>query len=124
MGKRDEFTAETKRTLAARAGNHCSNPQCARSTSGAARAEAKAASIGVAAHISGAASGCGSVRYDPAMSSEDRRSINNGIWLCHVCSDLIDKDKDRYTVPFLKDWKAAADQRAADALAGGQPLGP
>jgi ribosomal protein L37AE/L43A len=46
--------------------------------------------IGVAAHISGAAPG--GPRYDASMSSEARKSINNGIWLCANCARLVDGD--------------------------------
>ena len=83
---RDEFSAKTIRTLAARVGYHCSNPTCVRSTSGPSLDEASTVNIGVGAHI--AAADAGGKRYDPRMSPAERSSGNNGIWLCQSCSKL------------------------------------
>ena len=44
------------------------------------------------------------------MSSDERSSPENGIWLCHLCSTIIDKDEKKYTVKKLKKWKEAAEQ--------------
>jgi hypothetical protein len=118
---RDEFSAKTIRTLAARVGYHCSNPTCVRSTSGPALDEAGTVNIGVGAHI--AAADIGGKRYDARMSSSERSSGNNGIWLCQNCSKLIDSDEDRYTVALLHQWKVDAIQRTRDAIASGRPLG-
>ena len=57
------------------------------------------------------------------MSSPERSSDANGIWLCQSCSKLIDSDENRYTVELLHQWKKDAIQRALDAIAGGRPLG-
>ncbi len=118
---RDDFRAKTIRGLAARVGYHCSNPSCMRSTSGPALAEEEAVNIGVGAHIAAAAPG--GKRYDPNMSSAERSSHLNGIWMCQSCSKLIDSDDSRYTVALLHEWKNKAIQRALDAIAGGEPLG-
>lgn len=53
------------------------------------------------------------------MSSEERRSVENGIWLCQNCAKLIDNDVGRFTVVVLRDWKAKSEARALAALAGG-----
>ncbi len=118
---RDDFRAKTIRNLAARVGYHCSNPSCMRSTSGPALAEEGAVNIGVGAHIAAAAPG--GKRYDPNMSSAERSSPMNGIWMCQSCSKLIDSDDSRFTVALLQEWKDTAIQRALDAIAGGEPLG-
>ncbi len=52
---RDEFSAGTKRNLAARAGHVCSFPGCNRPTSGPSAEAAAAVNLGEACHISAAA---------------------------------------------------------------------
>lgn len=118
---RDEFSAKTKRLLAARVGYHCSNPDCVSSTSGPALDEEGTVNIGVGAHITAAASG--GPRYVANMTPTERSSSANGIWLCQSCSKLIDSDIDRYTAELLYEWKKDAIQRAVDAIASGRPLG-
>src|SRR5262249_37628223 len=113
---RDEFPKEVVRALQERAGNRCSSPDCRRLTSGPNLAPEKATRIGVAAHITAAAPG--GPRYDPSLTSEERRSIQNGIWLCQSCARLIDADPARYPVPRLLQWKQEAEQVALDALEG------
>ena len=117
MSTRDDFSARTIRTLAARAGYHCSNPTCARSTAGPAFDEERSVNIGVGSHISAAATG--GKRYDQNMSPAERSSGANGIWLCQSCSKLIDSDETRYTVALLHQWKKDAIQRALGSIAGG-----
>jgi hypothetical protein len=50
------------------------------------------------------------------MTTEQRRSIENGIWLCQVCAKLIDSDKDRYTAEVLGDWRDTAEHFARQEL--------
>jgi hypothetical protein len=70
----------------------------------------------VAAHIT-AASPDGP-RYDPVLSQDERRSQNNGIWLCQTCAKLVDNDPLRYHAEMLREWKAFAEDRAARAIEG------
>ena len=119
---RDDFSAKTLRLLAARAGNHCSNPGCVRSTSGPAVDPDRSINVGVGAHI--AAASRGGKRHDASMTAAERRSTSNGIWLCQTCAKLIDSDENRYTVALLRKWKKDAERRAIDAIASGRPLGP
>ncbi|MGA4636471.1 NACHT domain-containing protein [Pseudomonas solani] len=121
MSERDDFSAKTIRTLAARVGYRCSNPTCMGSTSGPALEEERTVNIGVAAHIAAAAAG--GKRYNPNMSPAERSGGGNGIWLCQSCSKLIDSDETRYTVELLNRWKSDAVRRALDAVAGGETLG-
>jgi hypothetical protein len=107
---RDDFTEEVKRILAARAGNVCSNPDCRASTSGPQNDSTKALNVGVAAHITSAAEG--GPRYNPKMSSEERRHPDNGIWLCQTCAKLIDNDAPQFTEKLLRAWKEVADYHA------------
>lgn len=107
---RDEFSASVKETLAARVGFSCSNPQCSAPTSGPHLGSAKAVNVGVAAHIC-AASPEGP-RYDPVQSQEERRGIDNGIWLCQTCAKLIDSDVAAFTPAVLQGWKRQAEAEA------------
>jgi len=54
---RDDFTKDTIKTLARRVGNRCSNVGCRALTSGPHTDPSKALNVGVAAHITAAASG-------------------------------------------------------------------
>lgn len=100
---RDNFTAAVKKTLAERAAYFCSNPDCLRLTAGPHSNTSKALLSGHAAHIC-AASARGP-RYNPNQSPEERRSIDNGIWLCRDCGDIVDKDMCGYTPATLHSWK-------------------
>ena len=91
---RDDFTSATKELLANRVGRRCSNPACRKLTCGANTNPEKITNIGVAAHICAAAQG--GPRYDASMTPEERKSFENGIWLCQSCSKLIDTDITRY----------------------------
>ena len=64
----------------------------------------------MAAHIT-AASPEGP-RYDPHLTDEQRRGIDNGIWTCQNCGKLVDNDHTRYTVEQLRRMKADAELEA------------
>ncbi len=117
---RDEFSAKTKRDLAARAGHVCCFPKCGSTTSGpSAEAHHASVNLGEACHIRAAASGPGARRYDPSMTSDERRSIENGIWMCRTHAKLIDSDEATYTVEQLHRWKHEAEARAELRLRSG-----
>lgn len=103
MKTRDDFPQHVKRLLALRAAHRCCDPHCRRLTIKPTD-NGGTVSSGIAAHICGAAPG--SPRYDPAQTPEERAAAANGIWVCHVCSDIIDKDARRYPVELLRDWRA------------------
>lgn len=100
---RDDFAEATKRVLAERAAYLCSNPMCRSLTVGPHSSPGKSLKMGIAAHICAAAPD--GPRYDPNQTQEERKSIENGIWLCHNCSDLVDKDEQRYPKELLTEWK-------------------
>lgn len=102
-GIRDEFAPETKRVLALRAAHRCSNPRCRNLTVRPHSDAGRAVLTGVAAHICAAAPG--GPRFDQAQTPDERKAIANGIWVCHVCSDRIDKDATAFSTEVLRDWK-------------------
>lgn len=105
---RDDFPRVTIEVLAKRVGQRCSNPNCRQPTSGPHTEPSKSVIVGVAAHIT-AASG-GGPRYDAGLTPEQRRSIDNGIWLCQTCAKLVDSDQVRYTAEILHRWKQQAEE--------------
>ena len=111
---RDDFSEQTKTLLSNHVGARCSNPDCQRPTFGSNSDPNKATNIGVAAHICAAAPG--GPRYDATMTSEERKSPQNGIWLCQSCSKLIDSDTTRYSKETLVAWKMIAEKSSAMEL--------
>lgn len=111
---RDDFKSSTINLLRTRVASRCSNPECRVPTTGPKTDAAKVNNIGTAAHITAASPG--GPRYDKNLSFEERRSINNAIWLCTNCSKKIDNDPDEYTVVLLKEWKKIAEDNAAREL--------
>ena len=115
MGERDDFTRATKRKLASRVAYRCSFPGCDTATIGPGAASEEAVIVlGEAAHITAAAER--GPRYDRTLTREERRGIGNGIWMCPHHAGLVDKDELNYSAATLRDWKKAAESRAADAL--------
>ncbi|MFI8928961.1 hypothetical protein ACIG3E_14945 [Streptomyces sp. NPDC053474] len=121
--QRDDFSAKTKATLAARAGHRCSNSTCRRLTTRPAWQDLEAfTNLGEACHIF-AASPQGP-RYNASMTSAERGSIQNGIWLCRSCAKIIDSEPDAYPAEALMAWKRHAEARAArDATAAVDQVG-
>ena len=110
-----DFLEPTRQTLAKRAGQVCSNPDCRGTTSGPHSEDDKSVNLGEAAHIKAAREG--QARYDPNMTNEERRDIANGIWLCKECARKIDLDEARYPVELLIDWK----KKHEDWISKGKP---
>jgi len=119
MTSRDEFRRSDTDILAKRVGNRCSNPACRQSTAGPRDDPTKAANIGVASHITAAAPG--GPRYDVSSSVAERKSIQNGIWLCQKCGKLVDTDPSHYSVTALRSWKSQAEENARLELEGTVP---
>ncbi len=104
-----DFRSKTINTLGRRCGFICSNPACTCLTVGGHSDPNKSCTIGIASHIE-AASKRGP-RYNPNMTVEERRSIENGIWLCSICAHTVDTDPEVYTVELLKRWKKQAESK-------------
>lgn len=101
-------------TIAKRAANQCSNPDCGAITSGPTDDPTKAANVGEAAHIYGAHPG--SARYDPEMASADRSANSNAIWLCSTCHKLVDDDPNHYPAGLLFEWLTSHEQRVRERI--------
>lgn len=117
---RDDFVRATKDLLAKRVAYRCSNPGCRQQTTGPHEDPDKAVNVGVAAHITGASPG--GPRYDPGLSPEQRRSAENGIWLCQTCGKLVDNDQARYSRLALRGWKSIAESMARGEIEQRQDL--
>jgi hypothetical protein len=105
---RDEFPKSTIRSLRERVNSRCSMPDCRVPTSAPSDESCdKVSSIGKAAHICAASPG--GPRYKAEMTTQERKSINNAIWLCSNHADLIDTDVKTYPEELLKQWKAEAE---------------
>jgi hypothetical protein len=116
---RDDFPHEVQDTLARRVALLCSNPACRCPTSGPHLDSNKAINLGVAAHITAAAPDL--PRFDARLSPSERSSIQNGIWLCQNCAQLVGNDETRYTVGLLRQWKAEAELAALRSIETSAP---
>lgn len=100
---RDDFAKSTRDALARRAAHICSNPQCNALTIGPHSDPDKSLNTGHAAHIH-AASPQGP-RYEADQTSAQRRSIQNGVWLCRNCGPRVDSDAVAYPADMLRAWR-------------------
>ena len=101
---RDDFSSTTRHRLAQRAGYMCSSPECRRLTVGPSEDRVSGLTmVGVAAHITAAAEIGPS--FDPLMSSLERSSEDNGIWLCQNHAKFVDDTESTHTVNELRRWK-------------------
>lgn len=103
---RDEFTEKTKQQIARRAGWLCSDPSCRRPTIGSNSDGDGEINLGIAAHICAAAPG--GPRYDPKMTSEQRKSPDNGILMCQLHGKAVDAKDSTFTIELLHEWKEKA----------------
>jgi hypothetical protein len=102
---RDDFDKKIVDAIGKRASFICSNPDCRSMTlCPSAEDESKFIYVGKAAHITAAAEG--GPRYDSGLTPEQRKSTNNGIFLCSNCADMIDKNNGiDFSVDQLMLWK-------------------
>ncbi|WP_063326465.1 HNH endonuclease [Delftia sp. GW456-R20] len=114
MATEDRFKQAVIATLARRSANQCANPDCGALTSGPSENPHDSVNLGEAAHIYGA--NPGSARYEPTMTSVDRSSITNAIWLCGNCHKLIDDDPAKYPSGLLFEWQRAHEQFIAEKV--------
>lgn len=102
---RDDFNPKVKDAIAKRASYICSSHSCRSLTLCASEADPeKYVYNGKIAHITAASEG--GPRYDSSLSSKERSSVENGIFLCSNCADIIDKNKGvDYSPDVLRKWK-------------------
>jgi hypothetical protein len=105
QNSRNDFSHKTIDALARRASYICSNPDCHCITlCPSDRDPEKHIYIGKAAHITAAAQG--GPRYDSSLTDAQRESIENGIFLCSNCAEMVDKNNGLdYSVDLLHQWK-------------------
>jgi hypothetical protein len=109
-----DFSRPVIETVAKRAGNICSNPDCGAMTSGPAKDEGRSINVGEAAHIFGARAFA--ARFDEQMSDADRASSSNAIWLCRNCHKAIDADVERHPAELLFEWRRAHEIEISSSL--------
>ena len=103
--KNNDFSKPIVEKLGKRASFICSNPNCRCLTMCPSdNNNEDFIYIGKAAHITAAA--INGPRYDESLTTEERSSIKNGIFLCSNCADMIDKNNGQdFTIEKLKKWK-------------------
>lgn len=79
-------------------------------------------SIGEASHITAAAPG--GPRYDPTLTNEERKSPENGIWLCKDHAKAVDSKDPYFTVKLLKEWKQQANEATWRSVVENVPFPP
>lgn len=104
MSNRDNFTLSVKKIMAERVAWRCSFPDCGVITIGPKMGDdSKSMNLGEAAHIHAAS--LEGPRYDTAMSSEQRKDIQNGIWMCRSHATFIDADFNEFSAETLRLWR-------------------
>ena len=97
MASRDDFTDYQKETLAKKTNYRC----C--------RCGNDARDDGQAAHVSAASEG--GPRYQSGMTTEERKSLSNGIWLCSRCHKKVDSDPISFNADYLRHLKGKHEKR-------------
>lgn len=103
VGRRKaDFSGRVRQTIIYKSNHTCSNPNCRKKTEQIGMG-GLVYSIGEACHIEAASAG--GARYNEKSTMEYRKSVENAIWLCSNCAEMIDKDWESYSVETLKKWK-------------------
>ena len=99
-----DFSKSVKSALAHRAAYVCANPECHCLTLSLSGDDAaKVTYRGRAVAICGAEGG---PRHDPAMNGNQRKAIDNAIFLCAKCAELTSRNKGaHYPAALLRGWK-------------------
>jgi ABC-type lipoprotein export system ATPase subunit len=107
-----DFSPQTRRIIAARAGWRCSMPRCDRVTVGPGPRPGTSTEVGVAAHIF--SSSMDGPRGAGGLTPEQRSSVSNGIWLCATHARLVDTNNGAgYTPQLLAGWRDLHEARVA-----------
>lgn len=112
---RDDFTQKTKELVAKRVAYRCCFKGCGIATIGPKYGDAlRTSNVGVGCHICAASPN--GPRYDPTMTTEERISPKNCIWMCENHSKIIDADEKAYPRELLHQWKDEAEKEAVERL--------
>jgi len=106
-----------KLLLAMRSGNLCANPDCACTLGSDNKDKSGDVVVGEAAHIRGEKPKA--ARYDPTMTDDERNHSDNLIYLCPTCHTLVDKQRDRFSVELLHEWKSSHEAKVYKAIQAG-----
>lgn len=100
QNKARDYTQNTAKRLYGLSGNVCANPTCGKKL-----IDKNGNQLGEIAHIC-AASPEGP-RYNPSMTDDQRRNIDNLILLCEDCNKLVDNKEnvEQYPIELLHNWK-------------------
>lgn len=98
MNNSPKFAEATKRIAAKMAGERCAI--CEEQTSSPKKNRDGFINNGEGAHIYGANKAQNN-RFDPSLSADDLKQLNNCIWLCNYCHKKIDSDEEDYTAESL-----------------------
>ncbi|MBN2526975.1 MAG: hypothetical protein JXR76_11330 [Deltaproteobacteria bacterium] len=120
---RNDFSSKTRELIAKKSGYICAFPDCGWLTiAGSDSRSSEITDIGVAAHITAAAPG--GPRYDSIISSEERSSERNGIWLCQNHAKHVDDNEKEYTADTLRRWKTQHEASIFHRVKTGEELAP
>ncbi len=99
-----DFSRSVRNALAHRAAYVCANPECRCLTLTLSGDDiSKVNYRGRAVAICGAEGG---PRHDPAMNGNQRKAIDNAIFLCAKCAELTSRNKgEHHPVALLREWK-------------------
>ena len=103
---RDNFTEATKRRLSEEVDHHCVFPGCRLLTSIPHPRGWGRLVVSQAAHLSAAAKN--GPDYDPDLTPEQRRALENGANLCATHARQIDVARDRYPLEMVRAWQRKA----------------
>jgi hypothetical protein len=105
-----DFSEQTKKLLADRAGHECSLPYCRVRTVGPGATETQTAKVGQASHIYSA--GLSGPRGRGGLTDAQLADPNNGIWTCELHGKEIDNNKgDAFPAGLLRSWKTLHEAR-------------
>src|SRR4051812_1758326 len=112
---RHDFSPTTRKIIAERSGYKCADPSCGAATVGPALIGPDgSARVGVAAHIHAASPN--GPRYLSEQSEAERKSADNGLWMCETHGKLVDSDESGHSANELKEWKRTAERKVKAEL--------
>lgn len=109
---RIDFSLQTKRLIADRAGHRCSYPTCNKITIGPGSSDTQISTSGTAAHIYSASSA--GPRGQGGLSVDELKHPTNAIWLCATHARLVDNNRgEKYPPELLLSYKQLQEARIA-----------